>query len=145
MLLALLPEVAAGRLAADGSAAAPAAPVVLVAPDADVPDALADAALPVTVMRCPTCAARSPPRSIQVADGPAEADALAPDEEAAAPAPDELGVEVAPDVPLGADADALACWTFVNVKPPSAPFARHPVRLVSPAAGVAAVCDGVAD
>jgi hypothetical protein len=124
--IALVPDVAAGRLAADGSlVVAPAAPLVLVAPDA-----LADAALPVTVMRWPTWAARSPPFSIQVADG-------------AAPAPDGLGVEVAPDVPAGAEADALACWTFVNVKPPSAPFARHPVRLVSPAAAV--VCDGVAD
>jgi hypothetical protein len=96
--------VAAGRLADDGSVVAPAAPVVLAAPDA-----LLDAALPVTVMRWPTWAARSPPFSIQVADGPAEADALAPDEDAAAPAPDGLGVEVAPDVPVGAEADALAC------------------------------------
>jgi hypothetical protein len=51
-MLALLPEVAAGRLAGSVVApAAPAAPVVLVAPDAD---ALAEAALPVTVMRWPT-------------------------------------------------------------------------------------------
>jgi hypothetical protein len=139
-MLALLPDVAAGRLADGSGVVAPAAaPLVLVAPDA-----LLAAALPVTVMRWPTWAARSPPFSIQVADGPAEADALAPDEEAAAPAPEGLGVEVAPVVPVGADADALACWTFVKVKPPSAPFARHPVRLVSPAAA-AGVCDGVAD
>ena len=52
MLLALLPEVAAGRLAADGSAVAPAAaPLVLVAPEAD-DDAIPR--LPVTAMRCPT-------------------------------------------------------------------------------------------
>ena len=75
-MLALVPDVAAGRLAADGSdVVAPAAPLVLVAPDA-----LADAALPVTVMRWPTWAARSPPRSVQLAAGPAEADALAPDD-----------------------------------------------------------------
>ena len=135
----LVPDVAAGRLA-DGSVvapAAPAAPVVLVAPDA-----LLDAALPVTVMRWPTCAARSPPRSIQVADGPADAEALAPDEEApaaalgppAAPAPDGLGVEVAAPgaAPLPLDVVALACWTLVNVKPPSAPFCRQPVRFISP-------------
>jgi hypothetical protein len=139
-----VPEVAAGRLADDGSVVvAPAAPDVLVAPDA-----LLDAAcLPVTVMRWPTWAARSPPFSIQVAAGPADAEALAPDEEApalavgppAAPAPDELGVEVAP---LPPEADALACWTFVRVKPPSAPFCKQPVRLISP--GAAAVCDELA-
>ena len=109
------------------------------------PDALLEAALPVTVILWPTCAARSPPCSIQVADGPADADALAPAEEAAAPAPDELGVEVAPDVPVGADADALACWTFVNVKSPSGPFAKQPVRLVSPAAAAVVCAGGVAD
>ena len=50
MLLALLPEVAAGRLAADGSAVAPAAPapLVLVAPEAE-DDAVAR--LPVTAIR----------------------------------------------------------------------------------------------
>jgi hypothetical protein len=135
-LLALVPEVAAGRLADGSVVVAPAAPDVLVAPDA-----LLDAAcLPVTVMRWPTCAARSPPFNIQVAAGPADADALAVGPPAA-PAPDELGVEVAP-LPL--EADALACWTFVNVKPPSAPFAKQPVRLVSPGAAAVVCDDGVA-
>ena len=63
----------------------------------------------------------------------------------AAPAPDELGVEVAPDVPVDdAPPDALACCTFVSVKPPSAPFCKQPVRFISPGAE-AVVCDGVAD
>jgi hypothetical protein len=52
----LLPAVAAGRPAPDGSAdVAPAAPAVLAAPPVLVaPDDEAIARLPVTAMRCPT-------------------------------------------------------------------------------------------